>query len=387
MDSIPLNQPDILGQDAEVVMQALGSLIRQDSSTIDRFERACCDASGRSIAIPAGTASLALQASLLAMNISQGDEVLCPALAPARLVLAIVRAGATPVFVDVHPRHGAMHADSAEQAITEQTRAIALTAPCGNPSGFSSIAAVSRKYEVPLIEDAVESFGATIGNDRAGCFGVVSVIGFDRDSPLCAAGGAAILTDNDVLANTCRQVLDEGRLPVPGIPAEESGTIRTWQYDRRGVDGALDPLRAALALIQLDRRHEVLDRRAEIAETYVRRLGPHPDLVLPTPPSDARPSWPAFPVRLDERFLDIDRDEIVIGLLRHDIGASGGWPLAPMLPSVVAMGMIPDDWPIASRFADRTIRLPSHARLTDGDIDVVCSSLELIMEQSVHTRE
>ena len=307
MDSIPLNQTDIREPDIHAVMQAIRSLTRQDSTVIQRFETACCEASGRTLAIAAGTPSLAIQASLLAMNITAGDEVLCPALAPARLVLGIVRTGATPVFVDVHPRHGAMHAESAEAAITDQTRAIALTAPCGNPSGFSSIAAVSRKYEIPLIEDAVESFGATVSSDHAGCFGVLSVIGFDGDSPICAAGGAAILTNDDVLARTCRQVLDEGRLPIPGIPTEEAGHIRTWQYERRGIDGSLDPIRATLAMAQLDRRHAVLQHRAEIAEAYVRRLGPHPDLVLPTPPSDAKPSWPAFPVRLDERFLDFDQ--------------------------------------------------------------------------------
>jgi dTDP-4-amino-4,6-dideoxygalactose transaminase len=216
---------------------------------------------------------------------------------------------------------------------------------------------------------------------------VLSVIGFDRDSPICAAGGAAIITHDGALARGCRQILDEGRAAVAGIPEDEAGAIRTWQYERCGVDGALDPLRAALATAQLSRRAPILARRAEIAEIYVRRLGPHPDLVVPTPPNDAQPSWPAFPVRLDERFFDFDRDEIVTDLLRHDVGASGGWPLAPMLPGVATAGMSAEDWPIASRFADRTIRLPSHARLTDADVDVVCSSLELIMEKSFHTRE
>ena len=386
MDKIYLNQPDLRGHETESVVEAIQGLTHGTSNQVQRFEQACCEASDRPFAVAAGSSALALQAAVLAMGIEQGDEILCPALAPARLVLAITRSGATPVFVDVHPRHGAMRAEAAEKALTPRTRAIALTAPCGNPSGFTSIAAICRKYEIPILEDAVESFGARVGKDRAGRFGVLAVIGFDTESPICAAGGAAIVTHDDALAALCRQSLDEGRAPAPGS-LQEIPMARTWQYVRRGVDGRLDPLRAALATEVITRLPQIIERRSEIADIYVQRLGGHPDLVVPTPPTDARPSWPAFPVRLDERFFDEDRDEIVAGLLRHDILASGGWPLAPILPEVSQKGTDPDAWPIASRFAARTIRLPCHSRLSDREVDLVCQTLDLMMTQNVFTRE
>lgn len=387
MDKISLNQPDLGGHEVESITEALQAITYGTPNQVTRFEQACSEASDRSFAVGAGTPALALQAAVLAMGIDEGDEVLCPALAPARLVLAITRSGATPVFVDVHPRHGAMHAEAAEKAITDRTRAIALTAPCGNPSGFTSIAAVSRKYELPLLEDAVESFGARVGKDRAGRFGVLAVIGFDSESPLCAAGGAAIITHDDALAALCRQSLDEGKTPAPGFSNSDGSLVRTWQYTMRGVDGRLDPLRAALATDVIARQTRIMERRTEIADIYVQRLGGHPELVVPTPPTDAKPSWPAFPVRLDERFFEEDRDEIIAGLLRHDILASGGWPLAPCLPEIAKNREDPDTWPIAHRFAARTIRLPCHSRLRDREVDLVCQTLELMMTQNVFTRE
>ena len=388
MDKIYLNQPDLDGHEADAITEALqGIAYGGTPNQIARFEQACCDASDRSFAVAAGTPALALQAAVMAMGIGPGDEVLCPALAPARLVLAITRCGAIPIFVDVHPRHGAIEAEAAEAAITERTRAIALTAPCGNPSGFTSIAAVSRKFELPILEDAVESFGARVGKDRAGRFGVLAVIGFDAESPLCAAGGAAIISHDDALAALCRQSLDEGRQPIPGMPLNERPTVRTWQYTRRGVDGKLDPLRAALATEVLSRQTQIMERRTEIAEIYVQRLGVHSDLVVPTPPTDAKPSWPAFPVRLDEKFFEEDRDEIILGLLRHDILASGGWPLAPLLPELATAGLDSDAWPIAHRFAARTVRLPCHSRLQDREIDLVCQTLELMMTRHAFSRE
>jgi dTDP-4-amino-4,6-dideoxygalactose transaminase len=92
-------------------------------------------------------------------------------------------------------------------------------------------------------------------------------------------------------------------------------------------------------------------------------------------------------VRLDERFFEEDRDEIVAGLIRHDILASGGWPVAPMLPEVYQPETDPDQWPIANRFAARTIRLPCHSRLSNREVDLICQTLDLMMTQSVFTRE
>ena len=385
MDSIPLNRPDLPENSNTRIAMAMRALSECDRQPVEEFERACAEATDRSIGIAAATPSIALEASLLALRLESGDEVICPALAPTRLVSAICRVGATPSFVDVDARHGTLLSDAVEPAINERTRAIALTAPCGNPTGFAELASVSRKYELPIIEDAVESLGARVGADRAARFGVMAVIGFGVESPVFAAGGAAIVTHDDALAGACREILDEGRIRTH--TANDPAISRGWTFSQPGVDGALDPLRAAVATEALGRIDAILDKRAEVANTYVQRLGGHPDLFVPTPPDDARPTWPAFPIRLDERFTDDDRDGVVHGILRHEVGASGGWPFAPALPVAWKPGQDPDQWPIAHRLASRTIRLPCHSLLTTQEVDIVCQTLELMMSQNVFNRE
>ncbi|MCH2162410.1 MAG: DegT/DnrJ/EryC1/StrS aminotransferase family protein, partial [Phycisphaerales bacterium] len=376
MDSMPLNCPHLPPESYRSVARALRAVSHGDRGPVEKFEQACADVADRSIAVAAGTAGIALEASLLALHLEPGDEVICPALAPARLVSAIARTQGIPVFVDVDARHGSLRSDAVEPAITERTRAIAVTAPCGNPTGFADLAGVSRKYELPIIEDAVESLGARVGEDRAARFGVMAVVGFGIESPVFAAGGAAIVTHDDALAERCREILDEGRVRVQ--VAEDPSISRGWAFGQVGVDGGLDALRAAVATEVLTDIDSILDRRAEIANAYVRRLGGHPDLFVPTPPNDARPTWPAFPIRLDERFTDDDRDEIIYGLLRHEIGASGGWPLAPGLPAVCKPGMSPDLWPVAHRLSSRTLRLPCHPGLESSEVDLICQTLELM---------
>ena len=387
MDTITLNHPYLLGNEVDSLSHALHCIAGNNKDQIKSFEDACCEASDRSFAVAAGTPSVALEAAMLALDLKRGDEVLISALAPPRLARAVIRTGATPVFIDVHPRHGAMQAEAAEMAITEHTRAIALTAPYGNPTGSVEMSKVSQKYELPVIEDAVESFGARVGKDHAGRFGVLAVIGFDQDSPIPAAGGAAVITHDDALAASCREILDQGRSPHPGV-GDHAGLMDTrWQYTRRGLDGGLDSLRASLAVDMLSRMPETLERRMEIADIYVRRLCGNADLVVPTPPNDAQPSWPAFPVRLDERFVEEDRDEIIAAILRHDIGVHAGWSLAPMFSEVRTPHTDPDTWPIAQRLASRTLRLPCHPKLSDRDIDLICQTLELMLTRSVFTRE
>ncbi|MCP4798258.1 MAG: hypothetical protein GY885_19055, partial [Phycisphaeraceae bacterium] len=97
-------------------------------------------------------------------------------------------------------------------------------------------------------------------------------------------------------------------------------------------------------------------------------------------------SWTAFPVRLDERFLIEDRDAIIKGMRRHDIGVSAAWSFGPGLPVARHGGTPEDRWPIAARIAGRTMLLPCHAFVTAADVDIICQTLLLIMKQTVFGR-
>ena len=84
MDSMPLNCPDIPAEAYRSVALALRAVSNGDHGPIEKFEQACAETADRSIAVAAGTAGIALEASLLALQLEPGDEVICPALAPAR---------------------------------------------------------------------------------------------------------------------------------------------------------------------------------------------------------------------------------------------------------------------------------------------------------------
>jgi perosamine synthetase len=167
------------------------------------------------------------------------------------------------------------------------------------------------------------------------------------------------------------------RYSFPDQP-QELGTKLQHAFD--GYDARLPEMNAALGLSQLRRLDASMQRRSEVADAYVRRLAGEPDVILPGVPDDCRMSWSSFVIRLSDRFTKDDRDFIIDGMHRLDIGAADWWPCAALLPHVrQILGHQPGDFPVAERLAQRTLALPFFERITETDIDAVCDALSLLM--------
>jgi dTDP-4-amino-4,6-dideoxygalactose transaminase len=106
----------------------------------------------------------------------------------------------------------------------------------------------------------------------------------------------------------------------------------------------------------------------------------HPDLVLPAPCVDGTVRWSHFAVRLGERYTRDDRDSVVQGLLRHDIAATSVSYALPLEPAF-AEHHSPGDFPVAERAADRLIALPFSSMLGEREIDLVCQTLQVMIER------
>ena len=170
----------------------------------------------------------------------------------------------------------------------------------------------------------------------------------------------------------------------------EGGTgLGTWlDHERIGFNYRMDELSAALGAAQMRRLDDIIEQRQQVAEAYTRRLMSNPDLMLPTVEPETFMSWFVYVARLSDRFTADDRDEIIAGLRRHDIGASNYFPPIPMLPFYRRQfGFRPGDFPVAESVSQRTIALPFFNRLTEGEIDLVCQTLELMMMRTTFSRD
>jgi len=164
--------------------------------------------------------------------------------------------------------------------------------------------------------------------------------------------------------------------------------LGSWlTHERLGYNFRLSEVNAALGVAQMERLDDIIERRQWIADQYTRRLGGHPDLILPTVGSDTEMSWFVYVVRLSDRYSEEDRNEIISGLRRHDVGANTYFPVIPLMPFYRSkFGFQPGQFPIAESVSQRTIALPFYNRITEKEIDLVCQTLELMISRRSFAR-
>jgi perosamine synthetase len=385
-DSIPLSLPDITDDEVRAVVSTLRSGRLSIGPRVEEFERLVAARTRRphAIAVSSGTAGLHL--ALLALGVGPGDEVITPAFSFVASANCILYVGAKPVFVDCDPRTLNMRPRDVEARITDRTKAIIGVEVFGNPAGMAELAALSTKHEIPLIEDACEGLGGRIGSDVIGGFGRVAVFGFYPNKQITAGEGGMIVTHDDHLADLCRSMRNHGRAPGN---VEYGHGLGSWlEHERLGFNYRMNELSAALGAAQMRRLDEFLEARQFAAEQYTLRLSGDPEIIVPTVESGSFMSWFVYVVRLSDRFTVDDRDEIIAGLRRHDVGASNYFPPIPMLPFYRRnYGFKPGDFPVAESISQRTLALPFFTRLTEREIDLVCQTLELMMKRITFVRE
>ena len=308
------------------------------------------------IAVNSGTSGLML--ALLAMGIGPGHEVITPAFSFVASANCILHVGAKPVFVDCDPGTLNVRAEDVEKLITDRTREVIGVEVFGNPAGMDDLAKLCTKHEIPLLEDSCEGLGGRLRGEPVGKFGRMAVFAFYPNKQITTGEGGVIVTHDDRLADLCRSLRNQGRPinPSGGQPASSAVQVPglgSWlDHERLGYNFRLSELNAAPRGGELQRLDEIIERRQQVASMYIRRLRGHSDIILPTIPAHVLMSWFVFVVRLTDRFSLDDRDGIIQGLRRHDIGTRTTSRPFRCNPSIeVDMASNPETFPPRNRSA------------------------------------
>lgn len=405
-NAIPLSSPDITELEERLVLETLRSNRLSIGPRLEEFERLVGKRVNRPHCVGVNSGTSGLHLALLALGIGPGDEVITPAFSFVASANCIMYVGATPVFVDCDPRTLNMSIEAVEAAITEHTKAIIGVEVFGNPAGMLELATLANNYEIPLVEDACEGLGGSMGPDPIGRFGRVAVFGFYPNKQITTGEGGMIVTHDDKLADTCRSLRNQGRagsnyssgtglhaIPsfevTPGLGTGLGAALGSWLvHERVGYNFRLSEVNAALGVAQMMRLDEIIEMRQNVAAMYARRLMGHPHLILPTVEDDVNMSWFVYVVRLNDQFSELERDEILEGLRRHEVGASNYFPPIPLLPPYrKRFGFKPGDFPVAESVSHRTIALPFFNRLREREVDLVCQTLEVMINRTTFARQ
>lgn len=375
---ITLSLPSIQSHELHALPELLDGSVENALALEKELEEGVADLVERPFGTAFGTTQSAIECALQALGIRDGDEVVLPALAPAALVAAVARARARPLFVDSDSKSLTVRGPAVDARCTARTRLLIGTTMHGDPTGLDELAAVASKFEIPLLEIVCGGLGGRLGRDPVGRFGRVSIVGLDAASGYFGATGAVACTNDDALAATM-SILREGGVVRPRVDWERIGGVRA--IEQFVSDPTLPLIAAAISLLRVRRHAEFTKRLREIFTQYMTKLSGHTDILLPPSAADNSVAWSHFAIRLSDRYTRDERDSIVLGLLRHDIGASSAVCYAPGEPASLAQFGVVEGFATAERAAHRLITLPFHPNLTERDVDLTCQTLEVMIQR------
>ncbi len=207
------------------------------------------------ITVSSGTEALLI--TLMAMGIGAGDEVITTPFTFVATAEVIVLLGAIPVFVDVEADTGNIDASLIEAKITARTKAIMPVSLYGQVADMDEINAIAARHgNIPVIEDAAQSFGATYKGNKSCNLSTVGCTSFFPSKPLgCYGDGGAIFTNDDQLALACREIRVHGQ-------------SQRYVHTRVGVGGRMDTLQCAIVLAKLERFDWEIEQRLAIGQRY-----------------------------------------------------------------------------------------------------------------------
>ena len=286
--------------------------------------------SRRCLATNSGTA--ALHVALTAAGVGPGDQVIVPAFTFVATALAVLHAGAVPVFVDIEPRTLGMDPRLVERAITPQTRAVIPVHIHGTPCEIDEIAEICRRRELVLIEDAAQAHGSTHRGRKLGTLGALGCFSLQSSKSLAAGEGGLVVTDDDALwerANRARMFGEDVRAADEAGYRIERALDGNRAYDSLGMGWMYrtSELTAAVARAQL-RKLEAFNATAQRnAAALSSRLAKLPGITPPVVADGDTSCFHKYRVRLDARARGIEapatrvRDAVRAALIAEGVEA------------------------------------------------------------------
>lgn len=286
----------------------------------------------------------ALQIVQMAFGIGPGDEVITPGFTYIATAETVAVLGATPVYVDVNPKTYNLDVEKLEAAITPRTKAIIPVSLYGQCADFDAINTIAAKYNLPVIEDAAQSFGATYKGRKSCNLSTVACTSFFPSKPLgCYGDGGAIFTNDEELAKVIRQIARHGQ-------------DRRYHHIRVGVNSRLDTIQAAILLPKLEILNDEIQARQHIAENYTKLLNEAGIVMTPFIEAHNSSAWAQYTIQVE------NRDQIQAKLKVEGVPTAVHYPI-PLnkQPAVANENAV---LPVGDTVAERVMSLPMHPYLS-----------------------
>jgi perosamine synthetase len=367
---VPVNEPLLDGNERAYLLECVESgWLSSEGPFVARFEEAMAAAAGRHHGVAVCNGSAALEAAVLSLRLSPGDEVILPSFTIISCATAVLRAGLVPVVVDSDPMTFNMTASAVEASIGPRTRAVMVVHVYGLPVDMAPILALAERHGLRVIEDAAELHGQTYDGRPCGSFGDVSTFSFYSNKHVTSGEGGMCVTDDPELAARLRSLRNLCFQPHRRFVHEELG--HNWRMTN---------LQAAVGLAQLERLPEHLARKRAMGARYQEALRGTHGVQLPLAATTfAENCYWVFGVVLEDA-VPFDADEAMKRLSSLGIGTRPFfWPMHEQ-PALRRLGLFAGvRLPAAERLGRRGFYLPSGLGLDNEGVDRSADALRRIL--------
>jgi len=324
---------------------------------VQQFEKRLAKLTETNFAVGVASGTDALRLSLAALDVKCGDEVITTPFSFVASADVIVRAGATPVFVDINPTTYNISGEKLKSAVTRKTKAVIVVHLYGLPCNMTAIQPLCKKRDIALIEDCAQALGAEVEGRHVGGWGTIGCHSFFPTKTLGGFGDGGACTLNDAeLA---------GRLSSLRV----HGSVKKYYSEEIGFKSRLDALQAALLSVKLKLFPRWAKMRTAAAKLYTERLQDLP-IVLPITPPGRLHAYHQYTIRTPQR------DKLFTHLHKAGISPAIYYPTPIHLqPAFSFLGLGAGSFPEAEKAAKEVITLPLFPGITVDEIDYVAEKV------------
>jgi len=367
---------DLIGQHQKIeneLREAMGRVLATGAFVkgpeVQAFAEELAEFTGSKHVIPCGNGTDALQIAMMALGIGPGDEVITTGFTFISTVEVVALLGAKPVLVDIDPDSFTIDAGQVEQAITERTKAIVPVHLFGQMANMTALAAISRKHNIPIIEDNAQAIGAQWTDNagkmhQSGTIGLLGTTSFFPSKNLgCMGDGGAVVTQDEQMAAACRQIANHGM-------------SKQYHHDVVGINSRLDGLQAAILRVKLQHLPRYIAARQEAAKWYDRMLQDVKGITIPKRIENSTHVFHQYTIRVEASRRDAMREHLKL----KGIPTGIYYPI----PGHAQKAFASFDYEISgfsesSRAASEVLSLPMHTELNEQQQNYICDAIRIFV--------
>ena len=373
---IPIAKPHLTEHDAQAAYDAIMSGWITQGPRVIEFEEKFALYTGAKHAVAVSNCTTGLHLAMIVAGIKAGDEVICPSMSYIATANSIMYVGATPIFAEVHPETYNLDVADVERRITTKTKAVLLVHQIGMPADIDAFAALCKKHNLILIEDAACAAGSSYKGKKIGSHSDLVCFSFHPRKVISTGDGGMVTTNNDAYAERMKLLRQHGMSVNAG--ARHGATKIIFEdhlevaYNYRMTD-----IQAAVGIQQLAKLDWIVEERRKIAQRYLNELSDIDCIRLPREEEGYFTNWQSFSIYLKES-APLSRNELMQALLDKGVASRRGVMTSHRETAykTICAGL---ELPQTEDACDRSIIIPLFVPMSDEDVSTVIHQLRSLL--------